>query len=145
MHAKNHRNHLLYRVLGYAAAVAAALLLFAWIRWLGADLSAPAPPPGQELFSHDAASQGFDERQAGNDSTRLTHGNGLRTHHKVSSGLPGVSFSTMPADARYRNGGTNCRGSVPVSAIRSLECDLTDDLTMVYGRGPFQNCPKSGR
>jgi Kef-type K+ transport system membrane component KefB len=60
MHAKNHRSHLLHRILGYAAAIGAALLLFAWIRWLGADLSAPAPPPGQELFSHNAASQGFD-------------------------------------------------------------------------------------
>jgi hypothetical protein len=91
-----------------------------------------------------AAGEGFDKRQAGNDSTGLTHGNGLRTHHKVSSGLPGVSFSTMPADARYRNGGTNCRGSVPVGAIRSLNCDLTDDLTRIYGRDPFQNCAKGG-
>jgi Kef-type K+ transport system membrane component KefB len=58
MVANNGHRRVLYAVLGYGAASLAALVIFVWIRGLGADLAAPPPLPGQELFTHRAASSG---------------------------------------------------------------------------------------
>ena len=59
----------------------------------------------------------------GNDPAVLTGGDGLGAHESPrqdATSVGSLPFSSLPAAARYRNGGTNGRGRVPVQRTQAV-------------------------